>query len=412
MAQLEFYYDFSCPYAYLASTQIERVAERAGAELVYRPFLLGGVFNALGPAAPDMARMPPPRARLNGLDMHRWAEHWQVPLRMPPTHPNRTVTALRAALASADLPRASHALFRAYWAEGLDLSDPEVVRVTLDAAGLDGTRLVERAGDAAIKSELRARTDEALSRGVFGAPACFVDGELYWGQDRLDQVARALGLGHDEAHALTLGTPPAPGAGRGRSFEFWYDFSSPFAYLASTQVEALAERSGADLVWRPFLLGALFHDIGTPDVPLLSFSGSKQRFLRSDMERFARAYGVPFRFPSRFPMRTVTALRMALAAGDDLRALSHALFRAYWADDRDISDPDELRAIAEGAGLEPALVDRAAEYKQPLFAATAQANARGLCGAPSFVVQDLVFWGQDRMTFVEHALAGWRPRVG
>jgi len=412
MAKLEFYYDFSCPYAYLASTQIERVAERTGAELVYRPFLLGGVFNALGPAAPDMGRMAAPRARLNGLDMHRWAEHWQVPLEMPPTHPNRTVTALRAALASADPPRASHALFRAYWAEGRDLSDPEVIRAALDAAGLEGAHLVERAGDPGIKSELRERTDEALSRGVFGAPACFVDGELYWGQDRLDQVARALGLAPDEAHTLTLGDPPAAGAGRGRSFEFWYDFSSPFAYLASTQVEALAARSGAELVWRPLLLGALFHDIGTPDVPLLSFPESKQRFLRADMERFAQSYGVPFRWPSRFPMRTVTALRMALAAADDQPALGHALFRAYWADDRDISDPAELRAITAETGLDPALVDRAAEYKQPLFAATHQAKTRGLCGAPSFVVDGHVFWGQDRMPFVERALAGWRPRVG
>ncbi len=412
MPELEFYYDFSCPYAYLASTQIERIAERAGAELVYRPFLLGGVFNALGPAAPDMGRMPPPRARLNGLDMHRWAEHWRVPLRMPPTHPNRTVTALRAALASGDLPRASHALFAAYWAEGRDLSDPDVIRRALDGAGLDGAGLVERAGDAAIKRELRERTDEALSRGVFGAPACFVGGELYWGQDRLDQVAHALGVGDSEARELALGTPPQPGAGRGKSFEFWYDFSSPFAYLASTGVEALAKRSGAELVWRPFLLGALFHDIGTPDVPLLSFAESKQRFLRADMERFAREYGVPFRFPSRFPMRTVTALRMALAAGNDLPALSHALFSAYWADDRDISDPTELRAITESAGLDPALVDRAAEFKQSLFSATDQARARGLCGAPSFVVDDLVFWGQDRMAFVERALAGWRPKVG
>ncbi len=412
MTALEFYYDFSCPYAYLASTQIERLAERAGAELVYRPFLLGGVFRALGDAAPDMARMPPPRARLNGLDMHRWAEHWQVPLRMPPTHPNRTVTALRAALASDDLPRASHALFSAYWAEGRDLSDPGIVRAALDAAGLDGARLVERASEPVIKRELRERTDEALSRGVFGAPACFVNGELYWGQDRLDQVARALGLGADEARELALGPAPAAGAGRGRSFEFWYDFSSPFAYLASTQVEALAEQSGAKLVWRPFLLGALFHEIGTPDVPLLSFAESKQRFLRADMERLARAYGVPFRFPSRFPMRSVTALRMALAAGEDLPALSHAVFSAYWAEDRDISDPAELRAITGAAGLDPGLVDRAAGQKQQLIASTEQARARGLCGAPSFVVDDLVFWGQDRLSFVERALAGWHPAVG
>ncbi len=83
MTDLEYFYDYSCPYAYLASTQVERLAERAGARLVYKPFLLGGVFRSLGDAAGPMKTHAPSRARLNGLDMLRWAEHWGVPLDMP-----------------------------------------------------------------------------------------------------------------------------------------------------------------------------------------------------------------------------------------------------------------------------------------------------------------------------------------
>src|SRR5262245_7362410 len=98
MKRVDFYYDFSCPYAYLGHTQIEALCDRGGAELVWKPFLLGGVFKAIG--APDMPAMPPAKLRLNALDMTRWADHWGVALRMPATHPNRTVLALRAALAS------------------------------------------------------------------------------------------------------------------------------------------------------------------------------------------------------------------------------------------------------------------------------------------------------------------------
>jgi 2-hydroxychromene-2-carboxylate isomerase len=405
--QLEFFYDFSCPYAYLASTQIERVAASAHADLIYKPFLLGGVFRALG--APDMTSLAPARARLNGLDMLRWAEHWQVPFSMPPGHPNRTVLALRAALASEDLPRASHALFSAYWAEGKDLSDPAVVARALDAIGMNGAALVERANDEAIKHELKTRTDEAISRGVFGAPTCFAGGQRFWGQDRLDFVARALG---DTTPAPVISTR---GDARVASFEFWYDFSSPFAYLAATQIDALAARAGARVVWRPFLLGALFRAIGTADVPLFTFSESKQSFIREDMQRWAELYGVPFRFPSRFPMRSVSALRLVLLADDASRdRLSGSLFRAYWADDRDIADPDELRALCAESGVDPALVERVGsdEAKLALRQATDDAVQRGLCGAPSFVVGDTLFWGQDRLQFVEKALAGWRPSAG
>jgi 2-hydroxychromene-2-carboxylate isomerase len=403
---LAYYFDFSCPYAYLASTQVDALAARAGVEVEYRPFLLGAVFKALD--ADPMARASPARARLNALDMLRWAEHWGVPFVMPPGHPNRTVLALRTALASPDLPRAAHALFRAYWVEGRDLSQAEVVASALDAAGLDGKALVLRAESPAIKAELRARTDEALARGVFGAPAFVVGDELYWGQDRLDLVARALGLGGWESE-----NPPAKGERR-HSFDFWYDFSSPFAYLASTQVERIAKARAAEVVWRPFLLGALFKAIGTADVPIATFPPAKQRHMQADMDRFANRYRVPFRFPSRFPMRTVLPLRAVLAAGADAGRLSRAIFHAYWADDRDIGDPGVVAAVCSETGLDPALVARAEDpaIKQALRDSTQAAERAGLCGAPSFVVDGLLFWGQDRLEFVEQALDGWQPRSG
>jgi 2-hydroxychromene-2-carboxylate isomerase len=203
---------------------------------------------------------------------------------------------------------------------------------------------------------------------------------------------------------------------------FFFDYSSPFAYLGSTQVEALAARHGADLAYCPFLLGALFKAIGTPDVPLFTAPQAKQRYISIDLERWARHYGVPFRFPSIFPMNTVSALRMTLEVENAKRPkLVAALFHALWSDDRDLRQPEVLAAIAGDAGYDGAALVAGMsrpEIKTALFEATANAEKAGVCGAPCFLVQaspdeaGVLFWGQDRLVLVERALDGWRPRSG
>lgn len=410
-----FFYDIACPFAYLASTQIEEVCRSSRATLTYRPFLLGGVFRAIGSPDVPMTAMSPAKARHNRLDMERWAAHFGVPFAMPETHPNRTVLALRAILASGDIARATHALFRAYWVLAQDVSQPEVVRAALDHAGLDGASSVRMAETLAIKDDLRARTDEAIAAGVFGAPAFVVTtsagsaaGELFWGQDRLAFVQAALSGEHasttsDGARAA----PPAPSPSS-RSFSFFFDFSSPFAYLASTQVRRLARETASHVELHPFLLGALFKTLGTPNVPLFAMPEPKRRYYLADLERWARHYGVPFAFPTRFPMNTVSPLRMLLAAPVEARwPLIDAIFTAYWAEDRDISDRSVLAELASQQGLDgAALCSRIDDptIKGALRAETDLAVRMGLCGAPSFVVGEDVFWGQDRLELVRRAL--------
>jgi 2-hydroxychromene-2-carboxylate isomerase len=138
--------------------------------------------------------MSEPKRRHNFLDMKRWAAHFEVPLIMPDAHPMQTVLAMRAILAAGEAGRvaASEALFHAYWVENDDVTDPAVVAETLTRAGLPGVACVERAQSHVMKKELRTRTDEALLRGVFGAPTFFVGEDMFWGQDRLDFVERAL----------------------------------------------------------------------------------------------------------------------------------------------------------------------------------------------------------------------------
>ncbi len=376
----EFFYDFVCPYAYLASREVAALAEDVGRQVVLRPVLLGGIFRAIGgPDDPNVVR-PAPRVAYGARDLARKAAARGITLRPPVGHPRRTVLALRAAIASGDLDRATPALFEAYWARGEDLEDEAVVARALDAAGLDGGSAVRAAGTDALKDELRRRTEAAVEKGVFGVPTIVTpSGERFWGVDRLE-------------HARTALLPPA-------TLPFYFDYSSPYAYLAATQVEALAARSGATVDYRPLLLGGLFKAIGTPNVPLFEMPEPKRIYNGEELVRWAKRWGVTFRFSSHFPMNTVNALRLTLAVPPAARPeLIARIFRAMWVEDRDISAVETLREIAEPLGLGAAIAELSdPELKAKLFAATDEAKARGVFGVPTFVVGDELYWGQDSL---------------
>jgi 2-hydroxychromene-2-carboxylate isomerase len=189
--------------------------------------------------------------------------------------------------------------------------------------------------------------------------------------------------------------------------EFFYDFVSPYSYLASTRVEALCARTGASLRWRPFLLGGVFKATGNR-APIETVA--KGRHMWTDLTRWANRYEVPLRRPRTFPVSTVLALRAALAAPPEaLPAVSHALFRAVWADDRDVASPEVLAAILAEAGQDGgALVAAAPDRKTELLRQTQEAVDRGAFGAPSFFVGQELFVGNDRLDFVEAALQAGR----
>jgi 2-hydroxychromene-2-carboxylate isomerase len=189
--------------------------------------------------------------------------------------------------------------------------------------------------------------------------------------------------------------------------ELFWDFSSPFAYLGNTQAEALAERTGATLVSRPMLLGGLFKAVGQVDVPLSTWSDAKREYTLRDIARWAEYWGVPFKWPSRFPMSSVKALRAYLALPENRRLdFRRKVFTAYWAEDRDIADEAVLAELVGDGAAAVLQKTKDPAIKQELIDATKYAENKGVFGAPTWLVDDRdLFWGQDRVLLVERALA-------
>ena len=192
---IEFFFDVGSPTAYLAHTQLPRIAAAAGARLVHRPMLLGGVFKATGNASPVSV---PAKGRWMGQDIAQWAQRYRVPFAFNPHFPINTLTLMRGAvglqmrqpeLLSAYL----HAVYSALWAAQRNLGDAAELSATLAAAGVDGQHFSALVADPDVKARLIATTEEAVERGVFGAPTCFVGNRMFFGQDRLDFVREALG---------------------------------------------------------------------------------------------------------------------------------------------------------------------------------------------------------------------------
>lgn len=193
--------------------------------------------------------------------------------------------------------------------------------------------------------------------------------------------------------------------------DFWYEFASTYSYPTTMRIEALAAREGVTISWRPFLLGPIFKAYGWNDSPFNIYE-AKGRYMWRDLARVCEADGIPFKLPPvRFPQNGLKAARLALAGRAEgwTPAFTRAVFSANYAEQRDISEEATLRAILDTLGVDADAAMAAAEApdaKAALKSQTAEAEARGLFGAPSFTVGDELFWGNDRL---EAALA-WAKR--
>ena len=191
---MEYFFDFGSPTSYLAWSQLPALAAGVGATIVWRPMLLGGVFKATGNTSPVTV---PAKGRWMNADIGRWAARYGVPFRFNTHFPINTLTLMRGAVAMQmhqphDFMRYVELMHRAMWERGADLGDAAVVAEVLRAAGFDAQAFAARVADSQVKAGLVANTEEAVARGVFGAPTFFVGESMFFGQDRLDFVREAL----------------------------------------------------------------------------------------------------------------------------------------------------------------------------------------------------------------------------
>ena len=183
--------------------------------------------------------------------------------------------------------------------------------------------------------------------------------------------------------------------------QFWFEFASTYSYLAAMRIEQVAAEAGVPIVWRPFLLGPLFKRQGWNDSPFNIYP-ARGRYMLRDIERRCAAYGIPFRRPTQFPRHSLLAARVACAAQEEpwLPEFARRVYTANFGEDRDISERPLITSILDSLGLDGSgLVARTAEpaCKERLRLQTEQAWESGVFGAPTFIVDSEIFWGNDLM---------------
>ncbi len=190
---LEFYFDFGSPTAYLAHKRLGQLSDQYPLQVQYRPMLLGGVFKATGNNSP--VAIPAKGQYMVQHDLPRFARRYNVALNFNPHFPINTLKLMRAAIAAEQrgcFKPYVDTVYEAIWVDGKNMGDSAIVASALTEAGLDAQALLELSEQPEVKAELVSATEAAVARGVFGAPTLFMDGEMYFGQDRLDFVEEAL----------------------------------------------------------------------------------------------------------------------------------------------------------------------------------------------------------------------------
>jgi 2-hydroxychromene-2-carboxylate isomerase len=194
--RLEFFYDCSSPWTYLAFSKIEEVARRNRADLIWKPILVGGVFNAVNPSVYENRAHPvKAKERYAAKDLQDWAAFYGLKIGNPSVFPVNAVKAMRGAFVAEEhgkISPYSRRVFESYWGEDRDISQDSVLRDIVRAVGLDEAEFFDKIARDEYKQKLRANTEELIERGGFGSPTMFVDGSMFFGNDRLILVEHAL----------------------------------------------------------------------------------------------------------------------------------------------------------------------------------------------------------------------------
>ena len=301
-----------------------------------KPILLGGLFKLMG-QEPDMySSLPILKANYMREDIRRQAELYSVPLSFHDDHPLSSLKAMRLLQAcKPDLrEKLSAVLYKAYWQEQKNITDNNFI------AKLSQDFCISALEYEDAKMLLKNSTAEAFSRRVFGVPTLYINNRYYFGSDRLELALKALDL--TENHGEW--TP-------GKTLDFYFDFTSPYSYLAYQEVKKALKKQ-VIINFKPILLGALFKHLGQNNAPMLVAHPHKAAYYLQDMQDWAHARGASFVFNNNFPLKTVNALRAALVEPESI----DPIFHAAWAENKNISDDSVLKIILDNAGLNGDLI--------------------------------------------------------
>jgi len=195
--KVEFLFDFGSPNAYLSWKVVPEIEKRTGATFTYVPVLLGGIFKATGNVSPVIANQGiKNKGEYQFLESERFAKkHGLTKFRFNSHFPVNTLQIMRGAIAAemdGMLPKYLDVVMPAMWEASQKMDDPDVIKSVLDQGGIDGARILARIQEADVKAKLVANTEDAVNRGAFGIPTFFVDGDIYFGKDRLRDVEEAI----------------------------------------------------------------------------------------------------------------------------------------------------------------------------------------------------------------------------
>ena len=197
MTTVEFFFDYSSPWTYLAFDRIEAFCEKNNAELIWKPFLVGGVFNKVNPSVYQRRENPvPTKDNYYRKDMNDWARYQEITLIKPSVFPLNSVKALRGAFVAIEegkISDYSRECFKAYWTDDKDISKEEILQSIAEAAGIDGEAFMAKIAEEPIKRKLFETTDEIIAREGFGSPTFFINKtDIYFGNDRLELMQAAI----------------------------------------------------------------------------------------------------------------------------------------------------------------------------------------------------------------------------
>ena len=430
MKQLVFYFDIVCPFAYIASFKLseELIKNHPDVEFIFEPVLLGGIYDKTnatqGKTGSATNVMAVQKQRVVTNDLLQSINRMDIDFTWHSAHPVKSLYAVRLlhlVKSQSDRRLVTRRLFEAYWSLNLDLSD---INVLLDVVkDVNVTWIVDELTYEVVRShsvaakKLREATEKAVELGAPGVPSFWlshsmIDGQpsLFYGQDRFQFVLSSL-KGRAVPFEAFLHQKLIS---RHRRLTFYWDISSPWSFLAWTQFRYLSSLMGpnVNIEHCPILVGALFKQISTPIVPLLSMPQAKVAYNYKDLNDWVwywnhleGANTFKFKYPTVFPIRSVLPQRIAIAHPE----LVDLMFYSAWTHDIPLGDESVLRDLLQKNGFDSTQIINDAssqQVKDRLRANNERALNAGCCGVPSFQVDNgPVIWGQDRWDVILEELS-------